>query len=304
MRVPRATRIAATLAWSVRACVAVLALVPHGVGDAFADASDAGGTLVAGAAWAAWAAALAAAWWPSPASLTLLRLVGPPAVVALAATAGAAASSLPALGVALAAAATLAVFSAEYGSAHVAASGYGAERRHLLRPPAVVLAPMALAALVLWGALLAGLALLARGAAVAGAPLLGAGAVLAAALAPRFHRMARRWLVRVPAGLVLHDDLVLAGNVLVPTEQIAAVRAAPADTRAADLTCATWGVPVELAVRAPIDLRLTPLAARHLGAAAIHASAVLLAPSRPGALLADLAGSATPAPSTQRPSGS
>jgi hypothetical protein len=36
-----------------------------------------------------------------------------------------------------------------------------------------------------------------------------------------------------------------------------------------------------------MDLRLTPLAARHVGAAAIHASAVLLAPSRPGALLAD-----------------
>lgn len=288
VRVPR-TRLtsAATVAWTMRASIAALALVPNGLGDAFADAPAAGRALVAACAWAAWGAALVAAWWSSPASLTTLRLLGPAAVAALAASLGAAASPAAVAGVALAAAATLVAYSAEAGAAHVRGSGYGDERRHLLRPPAMLLGPMAIAAAALWGVPLAGAALLARGDVAVGAPLSALAVVLAVVLAPRFHRMSRRWLVRVPAGLVIHDDLVLAGNVLVAARDVAALRPAPADTRAADLTCATWGVPVELSSRELIDLRLTPFAARHVGAAAIHASAVLLAPSRPGALLAD-----------------
>lgn len=309
VRVPRAPLTsAATVAWTMRASIAALALVPNGLGDAFADAPPAGRALVAASAWAAWVAALVASWWRAPVSLTTLRLLGPAAVAALAGTTGAAASPAAAGAAALAAAATLVAYSAEAGAAHVRDTGYGDERRHLLRPPAVVLGPMAIAAVALWGALLAGLAGLGRGDVAVGAPLAAVGAALAAVLAPRFHRMSRRWVVRVPAGLVLHDDLVLAGNVLVRTQDVTTVRPAPADTRAADLTCATWGVPVELSTRDAIDLRLTPFAARHLGAAAIHASAVLLAPSRPGALLADApvarGGSAVPAPSTQSPSGS
>ena len=278
---------ATTVGWWLRAAVAALALVPNGLGDAFADAPAAGRTLVAACAWAAWGVAVVASWWPSPASLTALRLLGPAAVAALAASLGAAASPSSAAGLALAAAATLVAYSAEAGAAHVRTSGYGAERRHLLRPPAAVLGPMVIAAIALWAALLGGVALLARGTPAVGVPLAVAGVALAVVLGPRFHRMSRRWVVRVPAGLVLHDDLVLVGSVLVPTAGLTAVRPAPADTRAADLTCATWGVPIELSTREPMDLRLTPFAARHVGAAAIHASAVLLAPSRPGALLAD-----------------
>ena len=58
------------------------------------------------------------------------------------------------------------------------------------------------------------------------------------------------------------------------------------DSQAADLTAVTWGMPLELTFKQPQDVALTSLSARHLKAlSAIHASSILISPSRPGAVL-------------------
>ena len=71
-----------------------------------------------------------------------------------------------------------------------------------------------MAAIVAWfvwaPALVAGPLLLAAQQWVAGALLSAVAVAGAVFLGPRWHRLARRWFVLVPAGIVLHDPVVLA----------------------------------------------------------------------------------------------
>src|SRR4029078_7374806 len=104
----------------------------------------------------------------------------------------------------------------------------------------------------------------------------------------RCHRLARRWLVVVPAGLVVHDWLVLAETLLVQRAGIVRVGLALTGTGAADLTGPSGVHPVEIAVR---DMMTTPFAPtrRDQSGRAIHAGAYFVAPTRPGRALADAA---------------
>ena len=108
-----------------------------------------------------------------------------------------------------------------------------------------------------------------------------AGVVL---LTPRWHRLTLRWLVLVPAGLVVHDPVVLADTLMVRTANIAGIRLAPADTGAADLTGPASGYALEITTADTVStvLAFTP---RAPNGTAIHLTAMLVAPSRPGTAL-------------------
>ena len=101
---------------------------------------------------------------------------------------------------------------------------------------------------------------------------------------PRWHTMARRWLVLVPAGLVVHDPLVLADTLMVRTDQIAAIGLARAETEAADLTGPASGFAVQVDTTETVStvFAFTP---REPNGRAIHMTGFLVAPSRPGAAL-------------------
>jgi hypothetical protein len=103
-------------------------------------------------------------------------------------------------------------------------------------------------------------------------------------LGRRFHVLSRRWLVLVPAGLVIHDQLVLAETAMLPRASLASLGLALADTQAADLTGPAAGHAVEVAL---VDATTVVLAATRAkpGGTALHVRSLLVAPSRPGRLL-------------------
>jgi hypothetical protein len=98
--------------------------------------------------------------------------------------------------------------------------------------------------------------------------------------------MSRRWLVKVPAGWVVHDDVVLSENMLIKTHEVMSMNLALEGSEAIDLTGMTRGVPIEVQLREMTDVRLTPLAAKLLKTVdALHVKAFLVAPTRPASLL-------------------
>ncbi len=105
-------------------------------------------------------------------------------------------------------------------------------------------------------------------------------------MAPRIHQLSRRWLVFVPAGFVVHDEIVLSINLMIKKQELVDIQLARDDTQAADLSALTWGVPLELSFNKTLNVSLTAIGARHLKAvSAIHATSIIIAPSRPGAVL-------------------
>ena len=273
--------------WPVRVVWLALPLVAGpAIAGALADASSPVRWVAGAGAWAGWVVALVAALVPSTVSLTVLRVAAP---AALAATVSAVvAGTGPTAGIVSVAAGvvvTLVVLAPETAEVFVDGSSYGDERRLPLRTPAPLLAgPVELA----WLAVVApgvGAVLLAAGQWVAGALVVAAGVPLAVLGARSLHSLARRWLVFVPAGLVVHDALALAEPVLFRRQTIRSLAAAAAGTTAFDLTAGAAGLAVELALTAPVAL--VPAARRGTPAELTEAEAVFFTPSRPGRVLAE-----------------
>ncbi len=276
----------ARLAWLAAAIIGGRA-----VGDAVAGRSDAVQVAATVGAWIGWAGgALALAVTGLP-TLTAARALVPASVVvaAVAAVAGASGASVLALAVPSAVAAVL-VGAADTGHVYVQASAYGDERRYLLRPPLGYLAATVVTWLVWVAAVLtAPLALAAR------VWVLGAVATVVAVAAtwllpPRWHQLSRRWLVIVPAGLALHDPVVLAETVMLRRRQLVeiGVTGRSRDTSLLDLTGPTPGMGIGIRLTAPITVVLAPRPATPRGQA-FHGSALVVAPTRPGAALRELA---------------
>jgi hypothetical protein len=279
-------RVARLSPWVARVAWIVVAVIG---GSAVESAVDGRSSAVAWTAavggWGLWAVgalglAIASTW-----SLTLVRVVVPLALVATvgAGIGGATAVDLVLLG-GPAIIAAAAVATAEFGRRWVQASAYGDEERFPLRVPAGA----GLAAIVSWilwaPALIAGPLLLAAESWLVGALLTllaVAGVVL---LGPRWHRLSLRWFVLVPAGVVVHDPVVLADTFPLRTAQVASIRLAPADTQAADLTGPASGYAVEIATTESVTtvFAFTP---SEPNGKAIHLRSFLIAPSRPGRAL-------------------
>lgn len=257
-------------------------------GDALAGHSRPVQVTAAVGLWVGWAAVATALLVPSTVSLTTVRLLVPAApVVAVWALAEGADAVLGGVAVALGLLATVLGLSGEVGEVFVQASAYGDERRLPLRPPGPMLPVVAMAWAAMAAAVLAGPLLLAAKAWVAGTIVSALAGVLVAVLPQRFHRLGRRWLVMVPAGLVLHDHLVLAETARFPTRQVRSCALAPADTEAADLTGGALGPAIELTLTDPATVVLAPTPS-HPGGRALHVRSMLLSPTRPGRALTAL----------------
>lgn len=274
--------------WATAVCWFVLPLV---AGPSFGDALDPRSRAVQLVAevglWGLWAAGLVAALVPSTVSLTIIRVLAPASVVAalwaaLVVPDGAATPESLALGFTTLAA--VVALSAPVGDRFVNGSSYGDERRMPLRPPgALLLGPVPLTWAVVVAGGVAGPMLLAVRSWVAGAVLLVVGWTAAALGARSLHGLARRWLVFVPAGVVVVDRMALTDSFLVQRQHVDSLGPAPADTRALDLTAGALGLALELRLTRPDQV--TPAPGGWRGADAVEpveVDAVLVAPTRPG----------------------
>lgn len=277
-------------AWTVR--IAWLAL-PFVCGPALGDALD--GTsrsvqLVASLGlWAGWAVVLVATLVPSTVSLTALRLAAPGPVVASAAAAVAGGpSSADTVALTGSLAVALVAFSAPTGEVFVGGSSYGDEKRLPLRVPGpLLLGPVE----AVWCAAVAGVTagplLLAAQQWVAGALVSAVGLPAAWLAARSLHTLARRWVVFVPAGLVVHDPLALANAVRVRRATLVSLGPAPAGTDALDLTRGALGLALEVRFAEPVPVTLVRPAGSAGADQDVAAHALLITPSRPGAVLAE-----------------
>jgi hypothetical protein len=235
---------------------------------------------------AGWIAGVAAMAVPATLSLTATRVVVPLAVVAaIAALVGGAPAGTGALFAGLAIVATAVALSGELGRAFVQASAYGNEERFLLRPPLGFVAAAVLAWLLWSAALVAGALLTGARLWLVGVPLLLVAAAGAVVLGRRWHLLSGRWLVFVPAGLVLHDRVVLGETLMLRRSQVDRLRLAPADTEALDLTGPASGHAIETTVREMVTVLLPPSTSHPTGRA-VHVRSFLVGPSRPGSALA------------------
>lgn len=98
------------------------------------------------------------------------------------------------------------------------------------------------------------------------------------------HQLGKRWVVFVPAGVVLHDPMSLVDPVLFERAVIEKFAPATADTDALDLTQSALGMPIELDLTEKVPMVLS----RAFGNAESGSSARLMfTPSRPGEVLAE-----------------
>jgi hypothetical protein len=279
------TTLSRALPWVAR--VAWLAVVAGGGAlQAAVDERSDGVRWVTGiGGWALWGSVVVALLIPSTFSLAWIRVVGPLTIVA---AIGTLVGGAPAGDVALLTVPSLialaAFFSPEVGRWMVQQSAYGDEDRLPLRAPVAAGA----AAVVSWSVWAAAIVIgpLALGASnlAVGIPLTVIAVALSAYVGPRWLLMAKRWLVLVPAGLVVHDPIVLADTLMVKTNQLQTIRLAPADTEAADLTGPTSGYAIEISTTESVStvFSFTP---QEPNGKAIHMTGFLVAPSRPGAAL-------------------
>jgi hypothetical protein len=279
-------RWATTLAWVV---------LPLAAGPSFGDALDGRSRAVQLMAtiglWLLWAVGLVASLVPSTVALTAVRVLAPASVAAAAWAAlvvpdGADTPEAVALGFTTLAA--VVALSAPVGDRFVNGSSYGDERRMPLRPPGVLLlGPIELTWLAVVAGTVAGPLLLACRLWVPGALTLVVGWVVAAAGLRSLHSLAKRWLVFVPAGVVVVDSLALSDALLVQRHRVSSLGPATVDTTAHDLTAGALGLALELRLVGPETIVPAPnrLQGRGQTITPITVDAVLVAPTRPGWVL-------------------
>jgi len=244
--------------------------------------SDGVSTVLAVWGWAGWTAVLVAVMVPSAISLTVVRMIVPLPVAAAVADA-----NVPVVIVTVAALVLLSL--PDTADCLVQGGAYGAETRFLLRTPVPYVVPAVLVWGLFVGSLVGGSLLVAAGQHVAGIPMTAVGAGLAALVPRRLHRLARRWLVIVPAGIVVHDHVVLAETLMVRRSQTRELTVSHTNGEAADLTGGVLGRRIVIAMTQADKVILTPITMRTLGTSeALHVQMFSIAPRRLGAAYAAL----------------
>ncbi len=280
--------------WPLRALWAGVAVTVGGpLADALSGASPSVQVVAGAGAWAAWAAVLLAVSVPRAVSLTAVR-IGAPGALAVALWAGVRTGDASGGLGATWAAATLAVgLAAAVGDALVDGSSYGPERRFALRTPALLLlGPVPMVVAVAVAGSVTGPLLLAAGAWAAGAVVTVVGGALAVLAGRALHQLSRRWVVFVPAGLVLHDPLLLGDPVLFRRQAVARLGPAPAGTavtEATDVTGRAPGLVLELVLHRAATVVLVERAPGRRVARPVETERLLFTPVRPGAVLAEAA---------------
>ena len=273
------------LTWITRALWIVL---PVTLGSLLGDASAGsdGATGLAVAAWAVWAIGLFASFVLLPDALTVLRIVAPlPLVAGIVAAVTETPGALGWLGLANAAAVAVTVMSADVGSAFINGSAYGDEHRVSLRVPTpLLIGPIEAVWVCTAVPLPVAVTLLVQGQWFGGAVLGVVGAVLAFAGFRALSRLARRWLVLVPAGLTIVDEMALVEPILLKRTAIVRLGPAPAGTDAMDLTVGAARLILQADLDEPVEL-VRPTTRRSAAAEPVETTSLLVAPSRPGDLM-------------------
>ena len=255
--------------------------------DQGGDALRLGGTI---GIWVIWAAMLIASMVPRTETLTALRVIAP---AALAAVIAAVISLLDdgtvdvvlVLGIVSAGAAALLAFHPAVSDAFADGSSYGDERRFLLSTPGAILAgPIQLVwAAIALGATVGPVLLLAERW-ILGGIFTVIGLPLAYFAVPVLHRLSNRWLVFVPAGMVVHDKTALREPQLFRKTGITALGPAPTDTTYEDLTLNALGLALRAELIEPSKIVLNN---RGQDVELTDIGGFLVSPNRPGKVIAE-----------------
>jgi len=271
---PKTTIIASTLAtWIILGVAAPWQQLAN-------DYSSAVGIVLTVWGWLLFLAVAIGALVPSPLSLTVTKCITPLMVLcAFIATSP--------VGIFGALAAFIITWSALFADVMVQGSAYGEETRFALRTPVPYWAPTVVAWSLLTGSLLGGSLLIAAEVYFVGAPLLIIGVVLARTVPRRLHRLSRRWLVIVPAGVVVHDHLVLAETMMSMRSKILSVSKVAEAGETADFTGGVAGPRIAVHLKEADKVALSNITAKTLGTVnALHVKAFSFAPRRIDAALA------------------
>lgn len=265
---PKTTIIASTLAAWV-----ILGVAAPWQSLASDHSTAVGGVLIAWG-WVLFIGVAIALLVPSPISLTVTKCVTP--LMALVAFI----SASPA-GIFGSLAAFIITWSALFADVMVQGSAYGEETRFALRTPVPYWAPSVLAWALQSGGLIGGSLLVAATNYVIGVPTLVLGVVLARTVPRRLHRLSRRWLVIVPAGIVVHDHLVLAETVMSMRSKILSVTKVNESGETADFTGGVVGPRIAVHLKEADKVVLSKITAKTLGTIdALHVKAFSFAPRR------------------------
>lgn len=276
--------------WLVRALWAALPFtVGPSLADAVAGASGPVRVVTSTGLWLGWSAGMLASAAPHPVALTVLRALAP--AVGVATVAAALGGHPSTLAAGWGAVVVAWVFAPAIGAHCVNGPAYPNERRFPLRAPGPLLAgPLAVA----WALTVAGAAsgplLLAARQWVAGSVCLVLGLPVAVVLGRAMHNLSRRWVVFVPAGIVLHDPLTLLDPVLFRRQLIARLQPATGTTGTGgaagdvlDLTQAAPGLSLEMLLTEPVPVGVVRPGRRE--GRSTTATRLWFTPTRPGAVL-------------------
>lgn len=289
LRVLVTVRGAAVILWVVAAIPAIVSeffswmSAPYG--DVLRHCYNA--SVLAAGLWVLFALGIVALLLPGPLGVTVSRILLPAnAVATLWSVVASDDRSWTGHGLALLAgfAVAVTVMLPVWGDAAVDAGSYGDERRFLLRPPGPVL--IALVAPT-WAVSVAGATvgplLLADRRWVLGTAISVVGIPLAVLAGHTLYRLARRWLVFVPAGLVVHDHLVVAQPLPLTRRDIVSIGPATADTTARDLTAQAFGLALELSLAGPVAATVVMGRGKHDD---VGVTSILVSPSLPAEVMA------------------
>ena len=259
--------------WALRALwIAVGVLAPWST--AVEERSTAVRAVAMTWGWSLWAVVLFSLLVPAAVSLTVVRAAMPIAFAASIADGRAGVIALVLLAWAVSSL-------PDTADALVQGGAYGAETRFLLRTPLTYVLPTLLAMGVQGATVFGGTLLLASRQWVAGGILAVLGLVLLRTVPRQLHRLSRRWLVLVPAGMVLHDHMVLAETMMLRMSNVTGISMTATNGEAADLTGGVLGPRISVSAREADKVILSPITAKVLGTGeALHVQAFTVAPRR------------------------
>ena len=233
---------------------------PLGVGPLLADGlnplEQTPRSILSVVLWGLWTLALISTFVPRPLSLTVVRFgTVTSGVLVLWAATSSATSSVIIAALVFVVAALLASSNATIGDLFVDQLSYGDEKRFLLRASGAVTGFLRPATyLVSVAGLICGPYLLAEEYFVAGVVVCVVGFPLTFFGLRSLHQLNRRWVVLVPAGLVLHDHLALNEPTLFQKSEIDSLGPASANTDATDFTQGAYGLALEVRCESPHDV--------------------------------------------------
>ena len=290
------------LPWVLRVAWAAL---PFTVGAEISEAlrhhSAALRTASAVEMWAVWAVVLVATLVPHPLGLTALRCAAPAgaAAVVWAAVAGGPSTPATLVGIGWSLGVTVLTFLPSVAMLCANGPAYPNERRFLLAAPgALLIGPLELAWLAVVGMPTAAVMLLALSQWVAGVAVAVVAVPVLWILGRALHGLSLRWVVFVPAGLVIHDPISLVDPVLFVREVVESIGPAPAGSEALDLTQNAPGLALEVRLRTAVPLVVVSRQERR--GRTTETDGVLFTPTRSGAVLDEAAARRLPVGSASR----